>query len=658
MANAALEEAIWLKDNPEFRMRPANIREFCGPGYLNERNVRPGIMQALVETFGEEVNAYSISNKRRALLTGAIGIGKSTYAAIALSYMVHWIKCLKNPKEFYNLSEDSVIGFMMMSTTEKLAQEVIFQKVKKRIQNSKWFQLYAPLAEENKRMQKQMRFEGDIWIVPGSSAETSFEGYDILGGIVDEGDSHQVTDQKDYAEAGYNTIESRIESRFTDFMTGQHRGLMICIGQAKRKNGFMLRHYDEFSKDPDSVAVRMTIWESFGWHNYTFDKNDIKLGRETAERDSFYYDMRKRELYSKEAAQLIMNKDLIEVPTQYRKSFERDPVKALRDLAGIPPEVDDPFISRPDFILDNQELWHQRYPEYDSPVGPEYRLDRIVLPDWFVPGNLGGDYRRVIHIDTAYSPDGDALGFAMAHVPEKVNEYEEERPVIVFDLLLRIKATPSVEINFGEIRKFIYQLRDERGFEIDLVTIDGFNSFDFIQQLRRNKVKSDYLSVDKTKAPYEDLREVINDRRCYLPKYMVPYHRGDTKLINIAYKELSEVQDVGRKIDHPKDGSKDVADAITGCVHTLVSISKFTREARTIEREGVRAPGAPKKAEVLSDASDFFGAPKAMQASLDAHSPISFEEFARAQNDLLAGGVNFSTLLNGLGPAGYEDRIL
>ena len=195
-----VQEINWLIANPEFRMRPASIREFVGPGYLNERNVRPGVMQALVETFGENVNPYSISDKRRALLTGAIGIGKSTYAAIALSYMVHWIECLKNPKEFYNLSEDSVIAFMMMSTTEKLAQEVIFQKVKKRILNSKWFQQYAPLAEENKRMQKQMRFKGDIWIVPGSSAETSFEGYDILGGIVDEGDSHQVTEQKDYVK--------------------------------------------------------------------------------------------------------------------------------------------------------------------------------------------------------------------------------------------------------------------------------------------------------------------------------------------------------------------------------------------------------------------------------------------------------------------------
>lgn len=982
MSNLAMKEALWLAKNPEFKMRPANIREFCGPGYLNERNVRPGIMKALVETFGEDVNPYSISDKRRALLTGAIGIGKSTYAAIALSYMVHWIECLKNPKEFYNLSEDSVIAFMMMSTTEKLAQEVIFQKVKKRILNSKWFQQYAPLAEENKRLQKQMRFKGDIWIVPGSSAETSFEGYDILGGIVDEGDSHQVTEQKDYAEAGYNcvdestqilskrgwlyhyelepgdavltlnhktglsewnevedvkrqdvadkvmklwggsefsalttpdhrwpvvhrrsgerlwttssdiahthaistcapcadvpesrkynddfvslvawaytegnlrdgrlsiyqkpgrsghamieksltrvfgpakdsmrsgstqgdpawvmrtykdgrltefalnkaatsfiaermdekvpsnefimeltqaqlelflevsliadncgdnkfaqknhaaaeafafaailsgktvsirqkwqptasggydmllsrilkkekflpkqrachptsvfkmidqkytgviwcpqtankswfarrngsvyftgnTIESRIESRFTDFNTGEHRGLIICIGQAKRKGGFMMRHYDEFSKDPVSVAVRMTIWESFGWYNYTKDKNDIKIGKETAERDSFYYDMRKRTLMSKEAAALVMNKNLIEVPMHYRKSFERDPVKALRDLAGIPPEIEDAFISRPDYILDNQELWHERFPNFENPVGPQSSLDRIILPDWFSAPAYGPDYRRVIHLDTAYSPEGDALGFAMAHVPEKVMQHEEERPIIVFDMLMRLKATPSSEINFGELRKFIYMLRDDLGFNIDLVTLDGFNSFDFIQQLRRNKIKSDYLSVDKTKAPYEDVREAINDKRCLMPKYMVHYNLSDTDTVNIVYKELSEIQDVGKKIDHPKDGSKDVADAITGCVHQLVSATKYLREARTVEREESTTVA---KREVVSDANELFGTPE-MRSSMEQNSPISFEDFKKSQNDFLTGAVNFDDLLNGNGMPGFN----
>lgn len=624
MDEASAQEVQWLIENPDFKMRPANIREFCGPGYLNEREVRPGIMEALVETFGEEVNPYTISPVREACITGAIGIGKSTFAAISLSYMVHWVKCLYNPKEFYNLSEDSVIGFMMMSTNATLAREVIFQKVQKRIQNSEWFQKWTKL--ENPKLEKQMRFEGDIWIVPGTSEETSFEGYDILGGIIDEGDSHKITERRNYAEGAFNTIESRIESRFTDFRTEEHRGLMIVIGQAKSKTGFMMSKYNEFKDNPKAVAVRMSIWESFGWYRYTMDKDDIERGIETAPRNSFYYDMRRRKMLSKEAGELIMNADLIEVPMAHRKAFEKDPVKALRDLGGIPPEADDPFISQADRILECQEKWHERYKVDEPPINTACELDKIQLPSWFRPAGLDGDFRRVIHIDTAYSSEGDALGFAMGHIPAKIPKYEEERPVISFDLLMRLHTTSAVEINFGDLREFIYRLRDVHGFDIALVTIDGFNSFDFIQQLKKNHIKADYFSVDKNKAPYEELRETINDRRCLHPRYMVHYHQSDTKTVNIAYKELSELQDAGKKIDHRPDGSKDVADAMAGVVSNLVNNTSYLRAARTEAGDDYVEKPMASASEMLSMTVD-----GQLVKEVDEYSPISFEEFQKQQ---------------------------
>lgn len=610
-------------------------------------------MQALVDTFGEDVNPYGISPKRKVVITGAIGIGKSTYAAIALSYMVHWVKCLKDPKAFYNLSDDSIIAFMMMSTTEKLAREVIFQKVKRRIEKSPWFKSHTTM--ENEKLERQMRFVGDIWIVPGSSEETAFEGYDILGGIVDEGDSHKVTERRNYALAGYNTIESRIKSRFTDFKKKKHRGLIICIGQSKSKSGFMMTKFREFEKDDDAVALRLSLWESFGWYNYTKDPDDVDRGIETAERDSFYYDMRKRLLMEKEVAALVMNNNLIEVPNAYRDDFERDPVKALRDLGGIPPEVEDPFISQVDKILRSQERWHERVGVEDSPAGTGNSLDKIELPAWFRPSGITGDFRRVLHIDTAYSPDGDALGLAMGHVPEKIYQHGEDRPVIVFDLLLRLQATSSQEINFGEVRKFIYVLRDDYGFDIDMVTVDGFNSIDFIQQLRRNKIKADYLSVDKNKAPYEDLRETIHDGRAEFPFYMVPYLRGETALTNVAYKELSEVRDVGRKIDHPVDGSKDIADAMAGVTHVLVGNSKYIRDAKTIESvdDSRREKVVDSLAELIGDMEG---------ASLEQGStfqPISFEDFQKTESGLPSMD-DLSRMMNGNGTPGFptNDRIL
>jgi len=653
MALSEIEEAKWLIANPDFNLRPANIREFCGRGYMNERTIRPGVMEALVETFGEEVDNHCISPVRRAVMTGAIGIGKSTYAAISLAYMVHWVKCLNNPRIFFGLSEDSIIGFMMMSTSANQAKEVIFQKVKGRINNSDWFQRYAPIQEENKKMQRQMRFQGQIWLVPGTSLDTSFEGYDILAGIIDEGDSHKVTEEKSYAIDGFNTIESRIESRFMDFKAKKHRGLIIVIGQAKSRSGFILTKFNEFEKDPDATAYRMTIWESFGWHNFTKDPNDVDRGVETAERDSFYYDQRHRRILSKEAAKLVMNKSLIEVPMAYIRSFENDPVKALSTLAGIPPEVEDPFISQTDRILDCQDKWHDRFNITEPPLpGNVTDISKLILPSWFNLGLLNGEFKRVLHIDTATAGGGDAVGIAMGHIPEKIIRYNQERPLVVFDLLVRIKVKPGFQVDLDEVRHLIYRLRDEFGFDIDLVTMDGYQSVDMVQMLRKNHVKADHLSVDKLKAPYEDLRETINGRRCLHPRYMVQYRIADTTEVNIAYKELSELQDVGTKIDHPKDGSKDVADAMAGVVHVLINSSKYTNEARTVED----VEFIVKEREV-----DFDKINELLNRGLEEDSgivhPVSFEEFAKNQAKYLKEAniptVDFNLLTRGNGALGY-----
>src|ERR1051325_3227866 len=220
-----LVELQWLKRNPEFFERPASITEFLGADYLNiAAGVRDGVKECLVEIFGEEPNEYNIAEVQRAIFTGGIGIGKTTLASIALPYMVHWCLCLKDPQSFFGLLPGSRIAFMMMSTSEKQEKEVLFGYIFARINHSPWFKKFPP----DPKLTTQIHFAKDIWIVPGDSSETTFEGYNILGGFIDEMDSHKVTEKKDYAEEGYSTIHSRITSRFGK------RGLLILIGQMKK----------------------------------------------------------------------------------------------------------------------------------------------------------------------------------------------------------------------------------------------------------------------------------------------------------------------------------------------------------------------------------------------------------------------------------------
>ena len=567
---AVARETKFLLANPHFQERPASIEEFCGPGYLDIRKkIRPGLMKALKDIFGEEVNPHRIGNFERAMVTGGIGIGKTTFASIALPYMCHWVLCLKDPQDYFELLPGSRIAFMQMSTSEKQAMEVIFGDIKARIQHSEWFVKNYPM---DPKYTKQIRFSRDIWILPGDSAETTFEGYNILAGILDEMDSHQITKDKDYADVGFDTIHSRIASRFIDEDSNGHKGLLICIGQMKKGNGFAARKYDEFLRDDKAYVVRMTIWESLGWHRFL---------KADGTRDSFWYDIKRKSIIPEGVAKIVKNSDLIEVPNAYRKDFQNNPEKALKDLAGIPPATNDPFISLTHKIELARDKWNLRYPDLGSPVDDNPTRPRFEA--WFKANQ--DPRRRAVHLDIAISGEGDALGMAMGHIEDIVEVEGEKMPYIVIDCLYRVKAMPGTEIMLSDVRRVIYDLKQDLGFRIIDVTMDGFQSTDTMQQLRKKRFKVDYLSVDKSTLPYEDLREAIYDERIEFPEYLTYRNKGDTERVEILVQELINLTHDGKKVDHPPSGSKDVADAVAGVTSTLMGDRSYRKGVTSINAE-------------------------------------------------------------------------
>lgn len=567
---AVLEETMWLLDHPDFDQKPASIMEFLGPGYLDiESKVRTGLKKALVDIFGEKVNGKRIANFEEAMVTGGIGIGKTTFASIALPYMCHWVLCLRDPQAYFDLLPGSRIAFMQMSTSETQAREVIFGDIVARVKHSDWFVNNYPM---DSKIKKQIRFPKDVWILPGDSSETTFEGYNILAGILDEMDSHMVTKDKDYADVGFDTINSRIASRFIDTETNGHKGLLICIGQMKKGTGFASRKYEEMMNNPKAYVMRMTIWDSLGWDRFL---------KPDGTRDSFYYDTKRKMVVPKLAAEMVDNAELIEVPTSYSRQFENNPEKALRDLAGIPPKTSDPFISLLDKIDRCRDAWTDRYDlgEGVGPIGDN--PTRVEYADWF---RAMDSRRRAVHIDLAQGgDDGDAAGIAMGHIAEVVEvEGGEKKPVIVIDCMIRLKALPGSEIMLSDIRRIVYYLKEELGFRITKVTMDGFQSTDTMQQLRKRKYSVEYLSVDRSTLPYEDLREAIYEERLEFPPYQTFLKKGDDRKVEIAIQELQQLQDTGKKIDHPAGGSKDVSDTLAGVCSTLMGDRRYRRGVTSI----------------------------------------------------------------------------
>ena len=561
-ANIA-NEFYWLQANPHFIEKPASVAEFLGPQYLNiEGKVRPGLREELIILFGDTVNPKRIAMFEKAMFTGAIGIGKTTMASIVIPYMVHWVLCLRDPQDYYDLMPGSRIAFMQMSTSEDQAVETVFGDIKARVENSKWF---AESYQFDPKFTKQLRFPKNIWVLPGSSLETSFEGYNILGGILDEADSHKQTKDKDYADVGRDTIENRITSRYQD------RGFFLVIGQMKKASGFAKKTYDEFRKDPKAHTVRMTLWESFGWKKFL---------KPDGTRNSFWFDVKRKNIITAQAAKMVLdekpNEHIIEVPEDYRHQFETKPEKALKDLAGIPPNAGDAFISLSYKIEEAVERWQDANPGMDSPVTSD--PVRPQFKDWF---RAHTPLRRALHIDFAYSPDGDALGMAMGHVKHIIEMDGEQKPYISFDFLMRVKAAPGTEIMFSFIRQLVYELKDDLGFRIRIATLDGFQSTDTRQQFRKRRIPTEMLSVDKSKLPYEDLRDALYENRIEFPPYVTKLEISSQDEVQVAVKELMELEENDKKIDHPVSGSKDVADCMAAVTTSLMGDRAYSRGIRS-----------------------------------------------------------------------------
>lgn len=379
-------ELDFLEKYPHFEERPASIIEFLGPNYLDiEDGMRDGLKDALIEIFGKVSNGEKISIKREAMFTGGIGIGKTTFASIVIPYMLHWVLCLRNPQKFFGLLPGSRIAFMQMSTSDSQAKEVLFGDIKARIDHGKWFQKSGYLPDP--KWTSQLRFTAkDLWVLPGNSKETTFEGYNILGGILDEMDSHQVTEQKDYADVGWDTIHERIYSRFQD------RGLQIAIGQMKKNVGFAAKKMKEMLENPEAYVARMTIWQSFGWGAYL---------NSDGTHDSFWYDIKRKTVVPNGVVELIdKSESIIEIPNVYKRGFEMHPEKALRDQAGIPPATGDPFISMVDLVEECSERWAESHPGCESPVN-----DDPIMPKFQKGWRATDSLKRVLHLDIAYCTD-------------------------------------------------------------------------------------------------------------------------------------------------------------------------------------------------------------------------------------------------------------
>jgi hypothetical protein len=539
---------------------PVGIEEFItNPDYMGSEAVYPAVLEELIELNNPQVQGRKYRSRlwttySEAILTGAIGVGKSTIAIYSMAYQVYLLSCFRSPHVIYELDPASEIAFVFQNRTERLAKTVDYDRFKAMIDGSPYFQKHFRFDH---RVKSELRFPNRIVVRPLSGADTASIGQNIFSAIIDEVNffenverSTRSLDGRAYDQAStlYDSIARRRASRFQK--RGRLPGL-LCLVSSRRYPG----QFTDVKEQERQRQLERTGTTSI----YLYDKRlwDIKPeGTYSGEYFSVFggdLTRKPRLLGNDEQARAHDDHLIIDVPVEHRPEFERDILNALRDVAGISTTAIHPFLTNRDAVAacfsDRRSL---------------VTCDEVVLGNQSLAVNVSQAQNpqsiHWAHLDLSMT--GDATGIVIGHVSHfrKVSrgEHIEVLPFIYIDLVLRVVPPSDGEIRYDQIRELLYRLR-RLGVNIRFVTADSFQSTDMLQTLQRNGFCTGRQSMDRTIVPFEILKSALYDRR-----------------LDISYNEtlqrelLSlEVDAKSGKIDHPPSGSKDLADALAGVVFGL-----------------------------------------------------------------------------------------
>ena len=547
----SFDDLIDILDGEEFEEKPVDLRTFVtSPEYLGlpplselqytliEKSSQVYKESTLKKLFGEDEGSRTYKQTCTEVVAQlGKGSGNDYCSTIAVSYIVHLLLCLKDPATYYGKPPGDTIDILNIAINSQQANNVFFKGFKTRIDRSPWF------AGKYESKASEMKFDKAITVHSGHSEREAWEGYNVIVVILDEISGFAIEnttghDQAKTADAIYDMYRASVDSRFPDF------GKVILLSFPRFKNDPIQKFYNSVIADKETI-VRV--------HKFKMDE-DLPDGIESNE---FEVEWEEDHIISYSIPKVYaLKRPTWEVnPTRsiddFKTSFYKNSLDALGRFACMPPEMIDAFFK-------SREKVEKAFNNMGLAVDKFGRLE-----EWFQP-DLEKKY--FIHVDLAQKHDHCAV--AMGHVEKWVNvkvtnEYSQPAPIISIDSVRYWTPTAEKSVDFTEVKDYILSLKT-RGFNIGVCTFDRWNSHDMMQQLKTYGINTEILSV--AKKHYDDMAMVVLEERLNGPH------------IPLLIDELLQLKIMRDKVDHPRKGSKDLADAVCGAVFNSISRTRFNND--------------------------------------------------------------------------------
>ena len=537
-------DLIDILDGEEFDERPVDLRKFVtSPDYLGlpplsehqytliEKSSQIYKESTLVKLFGESEGQRRFKQTCNEVIAQlGKGSGKDYCSTIAVSYMVYLLLCLKDPATYYGKPPGDSIDILNIAINAQQANNVFFKGFKTRIDRSPWFVgKYEAKASE-------MKFNKAITVHSGHSEREAWEGYNVIAVILDEisGFATENTtghDQAKTADAIYDMYRGSVVSRFPDY------GKVILLSFPRFKNDPIQKFYDSVIAEKETIVQSKVLKMDNELPDGT-EGNEITV--EWEEDHIVSYKIPKVYAIKRPTWEINPTKKIEDFKVEFYKNMP----DALSRFACMPPEAVDAFFK-------SREKIEKAFNNTALAIDEFGRLQH-----WFASDP---DKEYFLHVDLAQKHDHCAV--AMSHVNKWVNvkvtdTYSQAAPIVEVDAVRYWTPTADKSVDFTEVKDYILGLRSA-GFNIRVCTFDRWNSHDMMQQLKAYGINTETLSV--AKKHYDDMAMIVLEERLSGPR------------IPLLIDELLQLKIMRDRVDHPRKGSKDLADAVCGSIYNAIS---------------------------------------------------------------------------------------
>ena len=497
------------------------------------------------------------------LESGARGLGKSEIAVGAIcSYLMYRVLCLKNPLEFYHLKLTEKIVFAFMNIKLDLSEAIATDKFQKTIQMSPWFMSRGTMTKRNNK---------PYWVPPepieiviGSQSDDLI-GRPVFFAFFDEISFIKNQDIEKQKQKATDMIDTAIGGMKTRFIHKGKNPTLLVVASSKRSEQSFMESYIRLLSETQSektLIVDEPVWKVKPKGTYSDKVFYIGLGNKFLDSIVIPDDANLQQYREK-------GYEIIEVPIDFKENAKKDLDRTLCDFAGISSFSSNKFLSA-------ERLSDIVFKDFKNPMPDVIEVgngkeDTAEYKDFFDMSKVPQQYKSkplFIHLDMSIS--GDKTGIAGVWIiGKKPTKGGDSGKDLFYQPLFStsVKAPKGRQVSFEKNRNFIRWLK-ERGFRIVEITSDTFQSYDLQQQLSAEGFNCSILSVDRVEnipgehigicRPYEYLRNTIYEGRIKL---------YETELLYNELVQLEKDNNTG-KVDHPRNGSKDQADAICGAIFT------------------------------------------------------------------------------------------